>query len=84
MDFEKWCQGCLIRCFPWIDGKRIYFNVRYFAPGQSICKPPVWDKTIYLVDDEQGRRLAYQFTDTLTDYVIRLPIDGKERTIKVN
>ena len=84
MDFEKWCQGCLVRCCPWIDGKRIYFNVRYFAPGQSICKPPVWDKTIYLIDDEQGQRLAYQFTDTLTDYVIRLPIDGNERTIKVN
>ena len=42
MDFEKWVSGYKVRVFPWIDGETFYVNVQYFAPGQSIARPPVW------------------------------------------
>ena len=60
-DIDKWIDSYKVRSFPWIDGKRIYFNVQYYAPGQSIEKPPVWDKTTYFPDNEEGRRLIYSF-----------------------
>lgn len=41
MELDRWIGSYKVRSFPWIDGKRIYFNVRYYAPGQSIEKPPV-------------------------------------------
>lgn len=50
MDFEKWISGCLVRVFPWVDGKNIYVNVQYFRPGQSISRPPAWEKTVYIFD----------------------------------
>lgn len=78
MDIEDWIEGFKVRIFPWIDGKSIYVNVQYFAPGQSISKPPVWDKTAYIVDDVAGRRFAYEFTHTMVDYVshLTIPLDG--------
>ncbi len=52
MELDRWIGSYKVRSFPWIDGKRIYFNVQYYAPGQSIEKPPVWDKTVYVTDNE--------------------------------
>jgi hypothetical protein len=42
MELDRWIGSYKVRAFPW-NGKRIYFNVQYYAPGQSIEKPPVWD-----------------------------------------
>jgi hypothetical protein len=72
MEIDKWIAGCKVRIFPWIDHKHIYVNVRYFRPGQSIQQPPAWDRTVYITDNPNGRRLAYEFTDTLTHYVSTL------------
>ena len=69
MELDKWIGQYKVRSIPWIDGKRIYFNVQYYASGQSIEKPPVWDKTVYVTDNEAGRRLVYEFTDSFTHYV---------------
>lgn len=69
MDIDKWIGPYKIRSFPWIDGKRIYFNVQYYAPGQSVEKPPVWDKTAYVTDNEEGRRLVYELTDSLVNHI---------------
>ncbi len=55
MEIDKWISGYKVRSFPWIDGKRIYFNVQYYAPGQSVEKPSVWDKTVYITDNNAGR-----------------------------
>lgn len=74
MEIDKWVNSCKVRSFPWIDGKQIYFNVQYFAPGQSISKPPVWDKTVYITDNESGRRLVSEFTYSLVEYVVGLAI----------
>jgi hypothetical protein len=69
MEIDKWISSYKVRAFPWIDGKRIYFNVQYYAPGQSVEKPPVWDKTVYITDNNAGRRLVYELTDSLVNHI---------------
>ncbi len=69
MDFEKWVSGCLVRVFPWVDGKNIYVNVRYFRAGQSLSQPPVWDKRVYIFDDEAGRKVVSNFMSSLVDAI---------------
>lgn len=74
MEIDGWFSGYKVRSFPWIDGKTIYFNVQCYAPGQSINCPPVWDRTVYVTDNEVGRRLVFEFTDSLAQYVAGLEI----------
>jgi hypothetical protein len=82
MNIDKWIGAHKVRAFPWVDGKRIYFNVQYFAPGQSIQKPPAWDKTVYITDNEAGRRLVNNFTDSLVEHVSKIQIaDSVEITL---
>ena len=80
MELDKWIGSCKVRSFPWIDGKRIYFNVQYYAPGQSIEKPPIWDKTVYVTDNNAGRRLVYELTDSLVHYVTGLDLKANNET----
>lgn len=68
MELDKWIGSYKVRSFPWIDGKRIYFSVQYYASGQLTEKPPVWDKTVYITDNIAGRRLVYDFTDSLVNH----------------
>jgi hypothetical protein len=83
MEIDKWVAGYKVRSFPWIDGKRIYFNVQYYAPGQSIEQPPIWDKTVYITDNPAGRRLVYDFTHSLVEYVAKMTIrDNTEVTLR--
>lgn len=74
MELGKWIGPYKVRSFPWIDGKRIYFNVQYFAPGQSVEKPPVWDKTVYITDNTKGRRLVYDLTHSLVEHIASMEI----------
>lgn len=74
MEINKWIGSFKVRSFPWIDGKRIYFNVQYFKPGQSIEKPPVWDKTVYITDNAAGQRLVQDFTHSLVEHVAKMQI----------
>ena len=69
MELDKWISSYKVRSFPWIDGNRIYFNVQYYAPGQSLEKPPVWDKTVYIINNDAGRRLVYDFTNSLVEHI---------------
>lgn len=71
MEIDRWIGSCKVRAFPWIDGKSVYVNVQYFAPGQSICKPPVWDRTVYIQNDDAGHRFVFEYTDTLVEAVCR-------------
>ena len=48
MKFDGWIRSYRVTIFSWIDGETIYVNVQYYAPGQSIARPPVWDKTVYI------------------------------------
>ena len=82
MEIDKWIRGYKVRSFPWIDGKRIYFNVQYYLPGQSIEKPPAWDKTVYITDNAAGQKLVNEFTDSLVEHVAKMIIkDNTEVTI---
>lgn len=74
MNIDKWIAGYKVRAFPWVDSRRIYFNVQYFEPGKSIERPPLWEKTVYIMDNEAGRRLVEKFTHTLTEYVAGIQI----------
>ena len=53
MELDTWIGSCKVRAFPWIDGKRIYFNVQYYKSGQSVEKPPAWDKTVFVTDNPE-------------------------------
>lgn len=81
MELEKWIGSCKVRAFPWIDGKLIYLNVQYYAPGQSLEKPPVWDKTVYITDDSAGRRLVYDFTSSLVNQITTMKYEKHSKVI---
>lgn len=84
MEINAWVDGYKVRAFPWIDGARIYFNVQYFSPGSSLEKPPVWDKTVYITDNAEGRNLVHNFTSSLVAYVARMRIsEGMEITLSI-
>jgi len=81
---DIWIGSYKVRIFPWIDRKRIYCNVRYYKPGQSIEKEPVWDKTIYVTDNDAGRHLVFNFTHSLVENIALMKIpEGKEVTLTV-
>jgi len=81
MEIDKWVDGYKVRAFPWVDGKHIYFNVQYFAPGQSIARPPIWDKSVYVTDNPAGQRLVYDFTSSLVGHVAQLQIAPGNKVI---
>jgi hypothetical protein len=74
MEIDKWIRCYKVRSFPWIDGKTIYFNVCEYVSGQSESQPPIFDKTVYITDNEAGRNLVYNFTDSLMEYVANMII----------
>lgn len=78
MEIDTWIRGYKVRSFPWIDGKRIFFNVQYYAPCQSISKPPVFDKTVYITDNAAGQRIIDDFINSLVEHVAHMTI--KENT----
>lgn len=77
MELDKWIGPHKVRAFPWIDGKTIYFNVQYFAPGQSVENPPVWDRSMFVVDNDEGRKAVYEFTRSLVQHISELPDKAK-------
>lgn len=81
MDIDRWIDGYKVRSFPWVDGKTIYFNVQYFAAGQSIEQPPVFDKTVYITDNEAGKRLISDSINSLVDYVARMTIQSGTKVV---
>ena len=84
MELDEWFGPYRVRSFPWIDGKRIYFNVQYYTSGQSISKPPAWDKTVYIVNNEAGQKLINDFTHSLVEYIAQMKVlNNAEVTITV-
>ena len=74
MEIDRWVDPYKVRSFPWIDGKRIYFNVLYYAQGQSIERPPVWDKTVYITDNAAGQRIIFSFLHSLVEHIANMQI----------
>jgi len=83
MELDMWIGSYKVRVFPWIDGKRIYCNVKYYRPGQSIEREPAWDKTVYITDNEAGRNIVFNFTHSLVEHValMQIPDGVKEVTL---
>jgi hypothetical protein len=81
MEIDNWISGYKVRSFPWIDKKHIYFNVQYFKSGQSIQQPPIWDKTVYITDNEKGQRLLTDFIVSLVNYVAKMQIKEGEKVV---
>lgn len=81
MERDMWIDSCRVRIIPWIDGEHIYCNVRYYQPGQSIEKDPVWDKTVYITDNEAGRRLVSDYIHSLVDYISSIKIDSGTKVV---
>lgn len=73
MYFEGFVNGYLVHTEEWYDG-HIYFNVRYFRPGQSMSKPPVFDKTVYITNNEKGRFLVQNYKSTLANHIARIDV----------
>lgn len=81
MEINDWIEGYKVRSFPWVDGKTIYFNVQYYAPGQSIARLPVWDKTVYITDNAAGRNMITNFLDSIVNYVAGMQIQDGYKVI---
>lgn len=81
MEIDTWIAGYKVRSFPWIDGKTIYVNVQYFAPGQSIDRPPVFDKSVYVTDNDNGKRLVSDFLDSLVNHIARMEIPHGHKVV---
>ena len=81
MEIDKWMGFYKVRSFPWVDGKHIYFNVQCYSPGQSIEKPPAWDKTVYITDNEAGQRLVDNFTHSLVEHIAKMQITKGHKVI---
>lgn len=82
MELDTWMGSYKIRAFPWIDGKRIYFNIQYYMPGQSTEKPPAREKTVYITDNANGKNLVFNLTHSLINHIENMKIkDGTEITL---
>ena len=68
---EKWVSGYKVTYFPWIDGKRIYLNIQYYKPGSSLYRPPAWELTVYLADNDESRDLLENYETSLIESVVR-------------
>lgn len=85
MEFhDKWIGSYRVTTMPWIDGKRIYVNVQCFASGQSIEKPPVWDKTVYIIDNQNGQNVVSNFMDSLVQHIANMQIPDTSKEITLN
>lgn len=79
MERNEWIGPYKVMVFPWIDGKRIYCNVRYYLPGQSVEQPPLWDKSVFITDNEAGRNVVCNFISSLVNHISKIKIEaGKE------
>lgn len=81
MEIDKWIESYKVRSFPWIDGKQIYFNLQYYAPGHSIERPPIWDKTVYITDNDAGQRVISNFIHSLVEHVAKMQIADNTKVV---
>jgi hypothetical protein len=81
MNIDKWVSGYKVRAFPWIDKTTIFVNVAYYKPGQSICQPPVWEKTVYLTDNQNGNRILSCFLDSFVRFVAQMHIENQNKVV---
>jgi len=55
--------------------------VQYYAPGQSLSRPPVFDKSVYITDNDNGKRLVNDFLDSLVCHIAQMNIPEGTKVI---
>ena len=85
MYIDKWVDGYKVHAEKWYTDNLIYINVQYFAPGASLLRPPVWEKTVYITDDEKGRNMVKNNLSTLVNYIAQKlkPCDAGKTVITI-
>lgn len=53
MVYDGWVGSCKVRIFDWIDGKNIYMNMQYFAPGSSLERKPEKEISILVAKEDE-------------------------------
>ena len=72
IDIDAWVAGYKVRGFDWIDGKNIYMNIQYFAPGSSLSKPPAREKSVLIEKTPENEDRIRNYTDS----VVRAIMEG--------
>lgn len=83
MYIDKWISGYKVEACPWIDHETIHFCVTYYRPGQSMQQPPVWEKTVYVTDNENGRMMLNNMLESFVEYVARTNFSNDPRAAKI-
>lgn len=81
MNYDGWIEGYKVQIFPWIDDELIYVNVQYYQGGQSLERPPVWDRTIYLKDDDGGQWLLNNRLHSFINAIANMNIPPDARVV---
>lgn len=59
INIDTWISGYKVRAFDWIDGKNIYINIAYYAPGSNLSQPPVREKSFLIPIEESPKIEKY-------------------------
>ena len=82
MRINKWVSGYKVEACPWIDHETIHFCLTYYSPGQSLASPPAWEKTVYVTDNANGRRMLTDMLCSFVELVAQMNIaDGNKVVI---
>ena len=66
---EKWIENAKIEIFEIPDSEWLCVTISQYSGGQSIEKPPLWERTVYIKKDAEGKRFVFEYTNTLLHYV---------------
>ena len=72
INIDSWVAGYKVRCFDWVDGKSIYMNCQYFAPGSSLSRPPAREKSVLFERTPENEDRIRNYTDS----VVRAVMEG--------
>lgn len=59
MTYDGWVDDCKVRIFDWIDGRNIYMNMQYFAPGISLEGKPAREISVLIPKKDEPMLQKY-------------------------
>lgn len=66
---EKWLENAKIEIFESPDSEWLHVTISQYSGGQSIERPPLWERTVYIKKNTEGRDFVFEYTDSLLHYV---------------
>ena len=70
-EIDTWIAGCKVRAFDWIDGKSIYMNVRYYAPGQSLERAPAKERSVLIEKTPENEDRIRTHLHSVVDGIVK-------------